>query len=108
MDKKEVLLAERTTHLAEKRTQLSYERTILSYIRTAATVILFGIAFLGLSKMGGDFFNSAGLVSIVVGSLFLLFATISAFKHFHEINKIVHFFEKVIAFRFNKYKHKNK
>jgi len=88
-------LSEKTTHLAEKRTELAYERTIMSYIRTGATVILFGIAFLGMSPEKGDFLYWAGIISVIVGLFIMLFAFKRAIKHSKEIRKVKKFFEKI-------------
>ncbi len=102
MPKQEELFAERTTHLAEKRTELAYERTMLSYLRTAATLILFGLGFLGLSEVKGDFFNYTGIAAIIVGATLLLFSIRSAIVHSQEIKKVKDFFENLVKFRFKK------
>jgi len=90
--KKSVLLAEQRTHLAQKRTELAHERTVMANVRTATTLILFGIAFFGLSKERGDFFYFSGIVSIILGVFFAFFALERALKHSREINKIKGFF----------------
>ena len=90
------LLAEKRTHLAEKRTELAYERTMMAYIRTAVTVILFGIAFFGLSKVKYDFFFYAGAASVTIGVILLLVTIARAIKHSREIQKIKDFFERLI------------
>ncbi|MFH1064977.1 MAG: DUF202 domain-containing protein [Nanoarchaeota archaeon] len=96
------LMAEKRTHLAEKRTELAHERTVLAYLRTAATIILFGIAFIGLSGARGDFFFYAGRTAVAMGVLFLIAAAISGLRHSHEISLIRTFFEKAVHFTFRK------
>lgn len=59
--------------LAEERTMLAHERTILAYVRTAVSLLLFGIAFLGLRKQS-SLFLYGGSVSIVFGMFFLTIA----------------------------------
>jgi uncharacterized membrane protein YidH (DUF202 family) len=99
---KEGLLSEKRTHLAQKRTELAYERTIMAYLRTATTVILFGIAFLGISTTTDGFLFYAGIGAITVGILIVLFAINKAITHSQEINKITGFFGKIINFKFKK------
>lgn len=88
MSKKEEREAEERTRLAEKRTELAHERTVLAYIRTGTTVILFGIGFFGLSQMRGDFFYYSGIISIVLGVLFLIFSFDRGIEHLKEIKRI--------------------
>jgi uncharacterized membrane protein YidH (DUF202 family) len=99
---KGMLLSEKRTHLAEKRTQLAFERSVMAYIRTATTLILFGIAFFGLSKAKGDFFYAAGIAAIIIGATFALVAMERALTHSKEIKKIEAFFAKIIKFRYKK------
>ena len=93
------LLAEKRTHLAEKRTELSYERTIMAYVRTSLTVILFGIAFIGLAK--DKFFLYSGISAILVGLLIMAVAFLRAVKHSAEMRKLKEFFSKV-KYKFRK------
>ena len=102
MTKTMELLSEKRTHLAEKRTELSYERTVLAYIRTAATIIMFGVAFLGLSENKGDMLFYSGLIAITLGVLFLVVAMISGTKHLKEIRNISFFFKHLVDFKFKK------
>ena len=102
MAEKEGLLSEKRTHLAHKRTELAYERTIMAYLRTATTVILFGIAFLGLAESTKDFLFYAGVGAITIGILIILFAIKKAIKHSKEIEKITSFFGKIINFKLRK------
>ena len=96
------LLGEKRTHLAQKRTELAHERTVMSYVRTATTVILFGIAFFGLSQVEYDFFYYAGWVAVVIGAFFILAALVRSFKHSKDIRKIKDFFEDVVEYKFKK------
>lgn len=94
--KHSILLAEQRTHLAQKRTELAHERTVMANVRTATTLILFGIAFFGLSRAKQDFFYFSGIVSIILGVFFAFFALERALKHFREIEKIKKFFENLL------------
>lgn len=73
--------SKKRTKLAGERTRLAYHRTIMAYIRTATTVILFGIAFLGISKKLWGFFFTTGLISVAVGLVFIFLAIIAGIKH---------------------------
>ncbi len=95
-------IAEKNARLSEKRTELAYERTVLAYIRTAATVILFGVAFFGLSDVKWDFFFYSGVIAVSVGILLLIAAIISGVKHMHELMKIKSFFARLVHFDFMK------
>jgi len=88
MSKKEEREAEERTKLAEKRTELAHERTVLAYIRTGTTVILFGIGFLGFSQIRGDFFYYSGIISVVIGTVFLIFSINRGIEHLREIKRI--------------------
>jgi uncharacterized membrane protein YidH (DUF202 family) len=103
-NKRSDLLAEKRTHLAQKRTELAHERTIMSYFRTAATIILFGIAFLGLSKTGADLLFYSGVAAVTLGLLLFVVAIFRSVKHSREINRIKEFFAKVIKFKFKQNK----
>jgi uncharacterized membrane protein YidH (DUF202 family) len=96
------LLAEKRTHLAEKRTEMAHERTILAYLRTAATVILFGVAFLGAAQDWGVFFTYAGWTSIMVGIFILIIVFFRTLKHSRELRVIKEFFAKHIRFKLKK------
>lgn len=93
---------DKQTELAQKRTEMAYERTVLAYLRTSATIILFGIAFLGFTKEKGFLFY-AGIVSIVIGVSLGIIALDRTFKHSREIKLIKYYFvEKIIRKRNNK------
>ena len=96
MKKRVELLAEKQMHLAEMRTDMAYERTIIAYLRTAAPIILFGIAFLGLSKARWDFLFYAGIISVATGIFFVAIAARRAVRHFKELKRIKNFFVKFI------------
>lgn len=72
------------TRLAQKRTELAQERTILSYFRTAASLILFGFAFIGFQQ-DSRFLFFTGLIAIVIGVIFLLAALYRGARHRKEI-----------------------
>jgi len=80
--------ADKLLNLARKRTELAQERTILTYIRTAATLVLFSIAFFGLSATKWDFFFTSGAIAILIGVIFLIIAAIRWLKHSREIEEI--------------------
>ncbi|MBD3313269.1 DUF202 domain-containing protein [Candidatus Woesearchaeota archaeon] len=88
---------ERRNRLAEKRTELAHERTIMAYLRTATTIILFGIAFFGLSEYKWDFFYFAGWMSIAVGTIFIIVSFERGMTHFNEIRKITHSVERMFT-----------
>jgi uncharacterized membrane protein YidH (DUF202 family) len=79
------------TCLARKRTELAQERTALAYFRTAASLALFGVAFLGFSGQS-RFFRWVGIFSLIAGALFLLIALHRGMKHQKEINEFKEFF----------------
>ena len=97
-----LLLSEKRTHLSEKRTELAHERTLMGYVRTATTLTLFGIAFLGLSKIRLDFFWWTGRIAILIGLGFIILAIFRAIKHWNEIKNIRTFFEHLL--HHNRYK----
>jgi uncharacterized membrane protein YidH (DUF202 family) len=102
MTQQQELFTEKVSHLAEKRTEMAHERTILAYIRTAATIILFGIAFIGSSKTWGNFFFYLGWIAIGIGLLILIMVIFRTLKHSREIKTIKDFFSGLINFRFKR------
>jgi len=88
MSKKLELLAEKRTRLAEIRTELAYRRTMSADLRTASTMILFGIAFIGFSKVIWDFFFTAGTIVIFVGVIYLVSALSVLWKHSRLIKSL--------------------
>ena len=79
-------------NLAHKRTELAHERTLLSYFRTSATLLLFGVAFLGFREKS-PFYLYGGWVAIVLGILFIIVAIHRALHHQREIRKIERIFK---------------
>ncbi|MFH2028489.1 MAG: DUF202 domain-containing protein [Nanoarchaeota archaeon] len=97
MGKKSELLAEQRTHLAQIRTELAYKRTINADLRTSATMILFGIAFIGFSKDRWDFFFISGICAIIVGIIFIVTGAKEWVKHSNRIQDAKEFFEKLTS-----------
>lgn len=91
----EELRDEKRTRLAEIRTELAHERTMMSDLRTSSTVILFGIAFIGFSKVNWDFFFNAGIIAIALGIIFFLSAVQRGWKHSREIKNIQNLFSRI-------------
>jgi uncharacterized membrane protein YidH (DUF202 family) len=85
-------LPDKNTELSEKRTEMAYERTVLAYLRTSATIILFGVAFLGFAETRSEFLFYAGIVSISVGVFFGFIAFHRGLVHLKEINRIKEYF----------------
>ncbi len=102
MAKKRDLLAEKRTELAEARTDLAHKRTVMADLRTLATTILFGLAFLGFSKVKGDFFYIAGIIAVAMGVFFLMGAVHSLIKHSKRIKEIKEFFDELIRYNYKK------
>ncbi len=74
-------------YLAEKRTELAQERTVLAYFRTAASLFLFGIAFIGFQEQAKVLYYS-GRVAIVLGIIFVIIALMRGWKHQIELLQI--------------------
>jgi len=102
VSKKLELMYEKLTHLAEKRTELAQERTINAYVRTAATVILFGMAFVGFSGEQGAFFLYGGWIAIFVGFGFIVQSIKQSVKHSKDLARIKRFFARLIEFEFKR------
>ncbi len=90
------ILADKRTQLAEIRTELAYRRTISADLRTTATMVLFGVAFLGFAEEKGSFFMISGAIAILVGIVFLLGALNSWMLHSKQISLIKVFFDKML------------
>jgi len=87
-------------HLAYKRTELAHERTILAHLRTSFSLILFGIAFLGVSTYV-EWFLYVGIPSITIGIIFLIIGLIQFSKHDNELKMLEKFVKKVNLRNFN-------
>ena len=101
MSKETELLAEKRTHLAEKRTELAHERTLMAFVRTGITVVLFGVAFIGLSK-DNQFLFYAGIAAIAIGIIMVIIAVRKGIKHLADIDRIRRFFGRLIKHKFKK------
>ncbi|MBD3310181.1 hypothetical protein GF351_03100 [Candidatus Woesearchaeota archaeon] len=96
MAKKSEILAEKRTQLAEVRTELAYKRTMSADMRTTATLVLFGIAFIGFSEFSWDFFFTAGVAAIILGVIYLVSALRVGLKHSRKIRIIKDVFNKIL------------
>lgn len=102
MAKRSDLLAEKRTHLAEIRTRLAYRRNMSADLRTSATLMLFGIAFIGFSEQRWDFFFNSGITAVSVGIIYMIAALRILIETSKKIRSVVNFFEHKINFRYKR------